>query len=193
MSIRKYVLVSALAVASASSWAAPVAYEGVLVPSVPATGQVGGFSWFLNTGSLVDYWSFSGLAGQTVSFTVDRLNGNLDPGMSLYSGTTSADTSLFSAGGNWGGLTFIGSLDDEKAAFLTPGPAGDPFGSFVLASSGSYTVAVGGGNSTDGGSYAYRLTMTTAAPIPEPSVWAMFGVGLAGLGYLRRRRQSASS
>jgi hypothetical protein len=24
---------------------------------------------------------------------------------------------------------------------------------------------------------------TAAAPIPEPSVWAMFGSGLAGLGY----------
>ena len=60
----------------------------------------------------------------------------------------------------------------------------------MLASTGNYTVVVGGANSTDAGSYAYRLTTTTAAaPIPEPSVWAMLGVGLAGLGYLRRRRK----
>ena len=191
MNMRNTILGSAFAFASACAAAAPVAYEGVLVPSLASTGQVGGFSWFLDNGSGVDYWRFAGVAGQTVSFSVDRLNGNLDPALSFYAGTTSADTALFSAGSSWGGLTFIGSLDDEKAAFLTPGPAGDPLGSFVLASTGNYTVVVGGGNSTDAGSYAYRLTMTTAAaPIPEPSVWAMFGIGLAGLGVLRRRRKA---
>ena len=190
MNIRQYIAGSVLAIASAGSWSASVVYEGLLVPSVPAAGQVGGFGWFLDDGSLVDYWRFAGIAGQTVTFTVDRLSGNLDPALSFYAGITSADTAQFSAGGNWGGLTFLGSLDDEKAAFLSPGPAGDPSGSFVLAGSGNYTVVVGGGNSTDAGSYPYRLTMTTAAaPIPEPSVWAMFGVGLAGLGFLRRRRQ----
>jgi hypothetical protein len=30
----------------------------------------------------------------------------------------------------------------------------------------------------------------TAAPIPEPSVWAMFGLGLAALGVLRRRKKA---
>ena len=191
MNMRKSILLSALVLASAGAVAVPVAYEGVLVPAVPATGQVGGFSWFLDNGAGVDYWRFAGVAGQTVSFAVDRLNGNLDPALSFYAGITTADTSQFSASSSWGGLTFIGSLDDEKAAFVTPGPAGDPLGSFVLASTGNYTVVVGGANSTDAGSYGYRLTMTTAAaPIPEPSVWAMFGLGLAGLGYLRRRRRS---
>ena len=188
MKIGKFLAGAVLAAASACSWAAAVVYEGVLVPSAPVTGSVGGFSWFLDDGSGVDYWRFSGTAGQTVTFDVNRLNGNLDPALSLYSGITSADTSLFSASGNWGGLTFLGSLDDEHAAFVTPGPGGDPFGSFVLASTGNYTVAVGGFNSTDAGAYPYRLTMSLAAPIPEPSVWAMFGVGLAGLGWLRRRK-----
>ena len=191
MKIGNIVAATVLAAASAGASASAVVYEGVLVPSAAATGSVGGFSWFLNQGSGVDYWRFSGTAGQTVTFTVDRLNGNLDPALSFYSGVTSADTSLFNANGSWGGLTFIGSLDDEHSPFLTPGPDGDPFGSFVLASSGNYTVVVGGGDSTDGGPYPYRLTMTVAAaPIPEPSVWAMFASGLAGLGFLRRRRKS---
>ena len=191
MNIRHHVIGSALALAAACASSATVVYEGVLVPSVPVTGQVGGFGWFLDSGSLVDYWRFSGVAGQTVSFSVDRLNGNLDPALSFYAGITSADTAQFASGASWGGLTFLGSLDDEKAAFLTPGPAGDPSGSFVLAGTGNYTVVVGGGNSTDAGSYPYRLTMTaSAAPIPEPSVWAMFGLGLAGLGFLQRRRKA---
>ena len=191
MNIRHHVLGSALALASACAWSATVVYEGVLVPSVPATGQVGGFGWFLDNGSLVDYWRFAGVAGQTVSFSVDRLNGNLDPALSFYRGITSADTSLFASGASWGGLTFLGSLDDEKPAALTPGPAGDPSGSFVLASPGDDTVVVGGANRTDAGAYPYRLTMTaTAAPIPEPSVWAMFGLGLAAVGVLRRRKKA---
>ena len=166
MNIRHHVLGSALALASACAWSATVVYEGVLVPSVPATGQVGGFGWFLDNGSLVDYWRFAGVAGQTVSFSVDRLNGNLDPALSFYRGITSADTSLFASGASWGGLTFLGSTGD-------------------------YTVVVGGANSTDAGAYPYRLTMTaTAAPIPEPSVWAMFGLGLAALGVLRRRKKA---
>ena len=144
MNMRKSILLSALVLASAGAVAVPVAYEGVLVPAVPGTGQVGGFSWFLDNGAGVDYWRFAGVAGQTVSFAVDRLNGNLDPALSFYAGITTADTSQFSASSSWGGLTFIGSLDDEKAAFVTPGPAGDPLGSFVLASTGNYTVVVGG-------------------------------------------------
>jgi hypothetical protein len=189
MNVRNILVGTALTAATVIAGAAPVAYEGVLVPSVPDTGSVGGFSWFLETGSLVDFWRFAGVAGETVTLDVSRLNGNLDPALSFYSGVTSADTSLFSASGNWGGLTFIGSLDDEHAAALTPGPGGDPFGSFVLPSTGSYTVAIGGSNSTDAGSYPYRVTLTTAvAAVPEPSTWAMFTIGLAGLGYLRRRR-----
>ena len=188
MNIRHHVIGSALALASACALSATVVYEGVLVPSVPATGQVGGFGWFLDNGSLVDYWRFAGVAGQTVSFSVDRLNGNLDPALSFYRGTTSADTSLFAAESSWGGLTFLGSLEDEHAAALTPGPGGDPFGSFVLNSSGDYTVVVGGSNSTDAGAYPYRITMTVAAaPIPELPVCAMLGFGMAALGWVRRR------
>lgn len=191
MNLKKIFVGTVLAAASLVASAAPIAYEGVLAPSVSVTGSVGGFSWFLETAGLVDFWRFSGVAGQTVTFDVARLNGNLDPALSFYSGTTSADASLFRSGSSWGGLTFIGSLDDEHPAALTPGPGGDPFGSFLLPTTGNYTLAIGGFDSTDAGAYPYRLTMTTAvAAVPEPETWAMLTIGLAGLGYLRRRRQN---
>jgi len=188
MKIRTFVAASVLAAASAVASASPVVYDGVLVPLVPATGSVNGFSWFLGNGSQVDYWRFDGTAGQTLTLTVNRLNGNLDPALSFYSGTTTADTSLFSASSSWGGLTFLGSLDDEHPPFLTPGPDGDPFGSFVLPSTGAYTVVVGGGNSTDAGAYPYRITASVAA-VPEPSTWAMLVAGLGALGLFARRRR----
>ena len=155
------------------------------------TGSVGGFSWFLETGAQVDFWRFSAVAGQTMTLDVNRLNGNLDPGLSLYSGMTTADTSLFSASGNWGGLTFIGSLDDEHPAFLTPGPGGDPFGSFVSAEHRQLHRGDRRQHSTDAGSYPYRVTLTTAvAAVPEPETWAMLASVSAALGFVRRRRQS---
>jgi hypothetical protein len=194
MNVRKLLALTAMTVASGGALAAPVVYEGVLVPSVAATGSVGGFSWFLDEGAGVDYWRFAGSAGQTVTFTVDRLNGNLDPALSLYSGTTAADTSLFASESSWSGLTFLGSLDDEHAAALTPGPGGDPLGSFVLSTAGNYTVVVGGSNSTDAGAYPYRLMLTVAAaPIPELPVWAMVGFGLAALSLVRRGAAGAAS
>lgn len=190
MNMRNILVGTVFAAATVVVNAAPIAYEGVLVPGVPDTGSVGGFSWFLETGAQVDFWRFSGVAGEVVTLSVNRLNGNLDPALSLYSGITSADTSLFSASGNWGGLTFIGSLDDEHPAFLTPGPGGDPFGTFVLSSSGNYTVAIGGSTSTDAGSYPYRVTLTAVAPVPEPETWVTLALGLAVLGYLRRPRRT---
>lgn len=190
MSFKSVFVTAVLAVASSYAAAGPVVYEGVLVSSGPVTGEVGGFSSFLNIGTGVDYWQFNGTAASTVTFSVNRLNGNIDPVLSFYRGTASADTSQFNANASWGGLTFLGSLDDEHPPFVTPGPNGDPFGSFTLTSTGAYTVVVGGGDSTDSGSYPYRLTATVAAPVPEPESWALMVAGIAALGYMRGRRKA---
>jgi hypothetical protein len=168
--------------------AQPVSYSGTLVSGSPATGSAAGFSWFLDQGAGISFWQFSANAGDTVTLSVNRLNGNFDPGLSLYRGTTTADVSAFSSSGNWGGLTFVAGLDDEHAAFMTPGPNGDPFGSFAITTSGLYTVAVGGSLSTDAGSYPFRITMTDVAAVPEPETTALLALGLGVLAMRRRRR-----
>ena len=168
--------------------AAPLVYSGSLASGVAANGTAGGFSWFLNDGSGVSFWQFHANASDTVTLRVDRLNANFDPGLSLYSGTTSADLSGFDSAGSWGGLTFIASLDDEHPAFMSPGPNGDPFGTFTITTSGFYTIAVGGSLSTDDGVYPYQITMTDVAAVPEPEVMTLLVVGMVALGIARRRR-----
>jgi len=167
--------------------AAPVAYSGTLVSNVGANGSAGGFSWFLDQGAGVSFWQFSASANDLVTLRVDRLNGNFDPALSLYRGTTSADTAAFNSTGNWGGLTFLASLDDEAPAFMTPGPNGDPFGTFTIAASGVYTVAVGGSLSTDAGAYPFRVTMSEVAAVPEPETVTLLALGLGALAMRRRR------
>ena len=171
--------------------AAPVAYSGTLVSGVAGNGSAGGFSWFLDQGAGISFWQFVASAADVVTLRVDRLNGNFDPALSFYRGTTSADTSAFNSAGNWGGLTFLSSLDDERPPFMTPGPNGDPFGTFTIATTGVYTVAVGGSGSTDAGAYPFRITLTTqVAAVPEPETAALFALGLAAIAGLRRRRRA---
>ena len=188
--IRAFVFAAASIAVSAQ--AAPVTYEGTLVPGVTDSGNVGGFSLFLNQAGGVEFWSFTAAANESVTFAVNRLNGNLDPGLSFYRGTTSADGSLFNAGASWGGLTFVGSLDDEAPPFKTPGPNGDPFGSFAVTAGQTYTVAIGGNLSTDAGTYPYQVKATVAAAVPEPSIYAMMSLGVAALAFTRRRLKKTS-
>ena len=188
MNMRHLSAVAGLVLVMAAAHAAPVAYEGVLVSGVTSGGEISGYGWFLDDGANVDYWSFSAQAGDVVTLSVDRLSGNLDPALSLYRGTTAADTSQFNSGGDWGGMTFIGSLDDEKSAFLPPPiPSGDPYGVFSIGATGSYTVVVGGSNSSDGLSYPYRIDLSIT-PVPEPAMFVLFAAGLIALLPIARRR-----
>lgn len=172
--------VALMACAMTSARAADVVYAGDLTPAVQ-TGSADGYSWFFDDGAGIQFWRLFATAGSTITLQVNRLDGDFDPALSIFSGVTTADTSEFLSYGDWGGLAYIDYLDDENPAFVA-GPAGDPFGSFVAATTGYYTVAVGGSLSVDEGPYSYNISA-----VPEPGTALMLGLGLAAVSLLRRR------
>jgi hypothetical protein len=188
MRLKSLIVVGSLAALSCmGAGAAPVTYEGTIYNGTSVTGSVGGFSYFFEDVSAgIDFWSFSTNAGSPISILGTRLNDNLDPAFSLYLGVTSADTSQFSAFGDWGGLTFLASADDEIPA---AGPFGDPFlANFIAPVTGMYTIAIGGALSTDAGPYPYRLSLA----VPEPGTMALVLVGVAAAGWGRRKMVAAT-
>ena len=68
------------------------------------------------------------------------------------------------------GTRFVGKLDLNNVGTMGHSRGGGVF-------SGTYTI---------------QLTGATAAVVPEPATWALFGLGAAGLfGDVRRRRATA--
>jgi hypothetical protein len=174
--------------------AAPITYEGTLTPGVTVSGTVSASGFINEDAAGTDFWRFFGTAGDVVTIRGDRTNDQLDLAFSLYFGETTADESEFLVFVDWGGLTFLAFADDE---IPHPGPWGDPLlENFLLPSTGVYTIAIGGfasGAST--APYTYDLVMTGATPVavPAPGALALIGVGLLGLGLVRRRRPTADA
>jgi PEP-CTERM motif-containing protein len=168
--------------------AAPVVYEGSLLSSgISQTGSVPtGDGWINNRGNEVDYWAFSAFAGQEVTINVHPIDPRLDPAFSFYSGITAADTTQFTNFDDWGGITFI-----DFGAALSGGGGLDAERTFTAAANSLFTIAVGGWESAGcpaqcaPGPFAYQITVT--GNIPEPITLALVGIGIAGIGFTRRK------
>jgi hypothetical protein len=83
----------------------------------------------------------------------------------------------------------------EQATVSSPSMGGQtavvgsftPFGDYEQA--GSYFVEVAGTSGLGSLKLAVDGNVTTLAAVPEPSTWAMFGIGFAGLAALGLRRR----
>lgn len=175
------------ALAMTTADAGPIAYQGALAYGVPVTGQVSGSGWLDEVASEVDFWRFAvPSGGLSITIRGTRVDSALDPVLSLFRGTTTADESAYRSEASWGGLTYIGSADDEVS---NPGPGGDPLFTSGLLAAGDYTIAIGGFLSGGAGPYTYSLVVTPAA-VPEPgTAWLALG-GLAILAARARRKAS---
>ena len=176
---------AAFSLASAPARAVPITYEGTLSLPATVTGSVGGNGWESETAAEVDFWRFSGRAGDFLTVVGMRLVQGLDPVFTLYFGSTTADASQFLHDADWGGLTYLALADDERA--VASGPGGDPaLTSFLLPITGNYTIAIGGISSAGAGPFGDQLQVTA---VPEPEVVLLYGAGLGALAALRRRKR----
>jgi hypothetical protein len=142
-------------------------------------------AWILENplnGDEVNFWSFSGVAGQTLSIFVT--SDVLDSAVSLYSGVLNSEFELLVPG-------FAHSADFAGLSYLTSSPFWGTPGNDVslldilLPTTGFYTIAVGGEGFGGIGNFDYAMSVS-AIPIPA-AAW-LFGSAVAGVLALRRRR-----
>jgi hypothetical protein len=199
MNIQRFAAANLLAIAALAlttfavtpAWAVPIHYEGAIPVPGTVTGSVGGNGWESETAADVDFWSFSGQAGNLLTAIGTRLTPGLDTVFTLYFGTTTADASQFIHDADWGGLRYIAIADDEIS--VPSGPGGDPaLTGFLLPFTGQYTIAIGGIDSTGTGPFSYRLQVSQVSAVPEPEIALLFGAGLGLIGWVRRSRKGAA-
>lgn len=161
--------------------ALPIVYQGTLAPGVPVTGDVLPDS--IDDADTSDYWRFFGTAGQTVTITGRRLEGDHDPAFYLFAG-------LFADTDDVNFAVSLASGDDELPPAL-PGPFGDPRVIITLPVTGDYTVVfqdfLSGPDTGDDGLFKYQLVLT----VPEPGTLVLVATGLIGvlgLAWCRRAR-----
>lgn len=170
-----------LAPLSASS---AVIYEGSLDDGAVYNGSLESESgWSESNGSWVDFWSFEGAAGETISLFAG--SETTDVAFSVYTGTPDefSQPSFFNNAGDW----------DLFSLETTSSTVGDEsLLDFILPESGTFTLALGGEVapylSTGSGPWTYDVQLTRAAAVSAPGSLALLSLGLLGLGALRARQ-----
>lgn len=182
--MNKLIAALAFALAPMTSMAA-ISYEGMLEDGVIHSGELASESgWVQSDGATVDFWSFTGSAGETISLVAG--SNATDIAFSLFFGAADAlsQTAWFDNGGDWDLFEFV---------TLAATPGDELLLDLILPHSGMFTLAIGGEvpdflSNDDMAPFAYTVALTRqAAVVPLPaSLWLLLP-GLAGLVAARRR------
>ena len=129
-----------------------------------------------NTSDTVDWYEFFGDAGDAV--TIDMVSLAFDTCLQLYLAPSNP-----TAGDSRASYTLVDFDDDGGTGTNSLISIGS------LAATGFYVVAAESFSGTNDTLGDYLLGIGgDVRPIPEPAAIAIFGLGLAGLGFARRRK-----
>lgn len=182
-------LATAGALSATGASAAPLSYAGHLLNGVPVTGTVAADTGPWSGAAGWQFWTFDAQLFDTVTLTVERLDGALDPVIGVWFGQEADTSAYFDMASDSLATTWMGLGDDELPAFVA-GAGGDARVQFTSLFSGRFVVAVADHALTPGGGSAmdYRITLA----VPEPSTYLQLAAGLLMMGslaWLRTKRR----
>lgn len=165
-------------------------------------GTVGGRDAFAVNWINVDYFSSSSSHTNRNSFQLvlidrsDTGSGNFDIEFNYdqieWEAGTASDANSDGLGGNTARVGFSNGTGDPGTFFELAGSAVD--GAFLDSGPAGTSLINNSLNSSVDGRYIFEARngeITTPTEVPEPGVLAMFGVGLASIGFVARRRKTA--
>jgi len=164
MMFSKFLSVAALALAASTASAQVASSRGELTDGAIQSAALSGASFDGTCGESTDtssyhFWTFTAVAGDVVTIDVNRVTGELDPIMSLWSGSVIGSPLSDWTSATSSGVHTLLSANDDGQPPAVPGPFGDPrISNFVIPVTGTYSILVAGACSAAGPtSYAYSI------------------------------------